>query len=103
MLPIIPIVPILTLHPASARRYSAPFRMQHFAIGLAGMGNVGAGVFKHLVQNRALLRERLGFELEVKKVALRDPKKDRGVAIPPELVTSRWQDILEDPSIQIVV
>ena len=77
--------------------------MQRFAIGLAGLGNVGAGVFKHLTQNRALLRERLGFELNVHKIALRDPKKDRGVAIPPELVTTRWQDLLEDPAIQIIV
>lgn len=77
--------------------------MQHFAIGLAGMGNVGAGVFKHLTLNRALLRERLGFELDVKKVALRDLKKDRGVTIPPEIITTNWQDILDDPSIQIVV
>jgi homoserine dehydrogenase len=77
--------------------------MQRFAIGLAGLGNVGAGVFKHLTQNRALLRERLGFELDVHKIALRDPKKDRGVAIPPELVTTRWQDLLEDPAIQIIV
>jgi len=77
--------------------------MQHFAIGLAGMGNVGAGVYKHLTQNRALLRERLGFELDVAKIALRDPRKDRGVAVPPELVTTRWQDLLDDPSIQIIV
>jgi homoserine dehydrogenase len=77
--------------------------MQHFAIGLAGMGNVGAGVYKHLTQNRALLRERLGYELDVKKIALRDPKKDRGVAVPSELITTQWQDLLDDPSIQIVV
>jgi len=77
--------------------------MQHFAIGLAGMGNVGAGVYKHLTQNRALLRERLGFELDVTKIALRDPRKDRGVAVPPELVTTQWQDLLDDPSIQIIV
>jgi homoserine dehydrogenase len=67
------------------------------------MGNVGAGVYKHLTQNRALLRERLGYELDVKKIALRDPKKDRGVAVPSELITTQWQDLLDDPSIQIVV
>ena len=67
------------------------------------MGNVGAGVFKHLTQNRALLRERLGYELDVQKIALRDPGKDRGVAVPPELVTTRWEDLLEDPAIQIIV
>jgi homoserine dehydrogenase len=77
--------------------------MQHFAIGLAGMGNVGAGVFKHLTQNRALLRERLGYELDVTKIALRDPKKDRGVAVPAELITTKWEDLLDDPAIQIIV
>jgi len=77
--------------------------MQHFAIGLAGMGNVGAGVFKHLTQNRALLRERLGYELDVKKIAVRDLKRDRGVAVPAELLTTRWEDLLEDPAIHIIV
>jgi homoserine dehydrogenase len=77
--------------------------MQHFAIGLAGMGNVGAGVFKHLMQNRALLRERLGFELGVKKIALRDINKDRGIEFPRGITTTRWQDILDDPEIRIVV
>jgi len=67
------------------------------------MGNVGAGVYKHLMQNRALLRERLGFELDVKKVAVRDLKKDRGVAVPDALLTTRWEDLLDDPSIQIIV
>jgi homoserine dehydrogenase len=77
--------------------------MQHFAIGLAGMGNVGAGVFKHLTQNRALLRERLGFELDVRKIALRDRNKARGVDFPADLVTTNWRDLLDDPAIQIVV
>ncbi len=67
------------------------------------MGNVGAGVFKHLTQNRALLRERLGYELDVTKIALRDPKKDRGVAVPAELITTKWEDLLDDPAIQIIV
>jgi homoserine dehydrogenase len=77
--------------------------MQHFAIGLAGMGNVGAGVFKHLTQNRALLRERLGYELDVKKIAVRDLTRNRGVSVPAELLTTNWQDLLDDPAIQIIV
>ena len=67
------------------------------------MGNVGAGVFKHLTQNRALLRERLGYELEVKRIAVRDLAKARGVSVPGELLTTRWEDLLDDPAIQIVV
>ena len=77
--------------------------MQTFGIGLAGMGNVGAGVYKHLTQNRALLRERLGYELEVKRIAVRDPAKARDISVPGELLTTRWEDLLDDPAIQIVV
>lgn len=77
--------------------------MQQFGIGLAGMGNVGAGVFKHLTQNRALLRERLAYELVVKKVAVRDLAKTRDINAPAELLTTRWEELLEDPSIQIIV
>ncbi len=77
--------------------------MQTFGIGIAGMGNVGAGVFKHLTLNRALLRERLGLELEVRKVAVRDRSKDRGVTVPENLLTTNWRELLDDPSIQIVV
>jgi homoserine dehydrogenase len=77
--------------------------MQNFGVGIAGMGNVGAGVFKHLTLNRALLRERLGFDLEVRKIAVRDRAKDRGVAVPDGLLTMNWRELLDDPAIQIVV
>lgn len=77
--------------------------MQTFGVGIAGMGNVGAGVVKHLTLNRALLRERLGFELDVRRIAVRERSKDRGVQVPDRLLTTNWQELLDDPSIQIVV
>ncbi len=77
--------------------------MQTLGIGLAGLGNVGAGVFKHLTQNRALLRERLGTDLEIRKIAIRDPIKRRDPSVPEALLTTRAEDLLDDPSIQIIV
>lgn len=77
--------------------------MQQFGVGLAGMGNVGAGVFKHLTQNRALLRERLGYELAVRRIAVRDVARARGVRVPGDLLTTNWRELLDDPAIQIVV
>jgi len=78
--------------------------MQHpIGIGLAGLGNVGAGVFKNLQANRALLRERLGLDLEVKKAAVRDVARRATEGFPPALLTSRWQDLVEDPEIRIIV
>jgi homoserine dehydrogenase len=78
--------------------------MQHpIGIGLAGLGNVGAGVFKNLQANRALLRERLGLDLEVKKAAVRDVARRAAEGFPPGLLTARWRDLVEDPEIRIVV
>jgi len=77
--------------------------MRQIGIGLAGMGNVGAGVYKHLVKNRVLLMERLGLELVVKKIAVRDLAKPRTVEAPKELLTSRWEDLIENPDIEVIV
>lgn len=72
-------------------------------IGLAGFGNVGAGVYKNLEKNRHLLRERTGSELEITKIAVRDPAKTRDYALPGGLVTTRLDDLVDDPDISIVV
>lgn len=96
-------------HSTLARGVRDIFRPQNLSmqqqihIGLAGMGNVGAGVYKHLLNNRILLMERLGFELAVKKVVVRDPARPRGVPVPDNVLTTRWQELIEDSSIAIVV
>ncbi len=77
--------------------------MKQIGIGLAGFGTVGAGVFKHLALNRDLLSERIGLDLAVRRIAVRDPKKKRDVSAPPEIFTTRWQDVVDDPEVQIVV
>jgi len=77
--------------------------MRTIGIGLAGFGTVGAGVYLHLEKNRALLRERTGCELLVRRVAVRDLSKPRPVALPAGLVTSDWRALLDDPSVEVVV
>jgi homoserine dehydrogenase len=76
---------------------------REIGIGLAGFGTVGAGVYKNLARNGALLEERTGTTFVVRRIAVRDLKKPREVAAPPELFTSRPDDLIEDPAIQIVV
>ncbi|MEI7776673.1 MAG: homoserine dehydrogenase, partial [Verrucomicrobiota bacterium] len=77
--------------------------MKQIGIGLAGFGTVGAGVFKNLAKNRALLSERLGVELAVRRVAVRDLKKARSVDAPAALFTDDWKKVVDDPAVQIVV
>jgi homoserine dehydrogenase len=72
-------------------------------IGLAGFGNVGAGVYKNIEKNRHLLRERTGCELEISKIAVRDPAKSREFALPEGIATTNLEDLVNDPDISIVV
>jgi homoserine dehydrogenase len=72
-------------------------------VGLAGLGNVGAGVYKNLVRNGDLLADRMGVSLVVKKIAVRDLQKVRDVQVPPELLTSDWRELIDDPHIPIIV
>ena len=71
-------------------------------IGLAGFGNVGAGVYKNLEKNRHLLRERTGCDLVITRIAVRDPSKTRDFALPEGLVTTDLNDLVNDPDISII-
>ena len=78
-----------------------PQRLIH--VGLAGLGNVGAGVFKNLEKNRDLIRQRTGADIRVKRVVVRNPSRVRDVAVPAEIISSDWLALVEDPEIQVIV
>ena len=77
--------------------------MKKVKIALLGLGNVGRGVWMIVNSNKEEIMKRCGYEVEVAKVLVRDKNKPRGVEIPNELVTTDFNDILEDDSIKIVV
>ncbi len=77
--------------------------MDKIKIGIIGLGTIGTGVAKTLLENTALLEERLGFSLELAAIADIDIEKDRGVSIPKELLTTDANTILNNPEIDIVV
>jgi len=73
------------------------------AVGLIGFGTVGTGVAKVLTSNAGLIRQRLGVPLELVKVADLDLTTDRGVTLPPGVLTSNARAVLDDPTIDIVI
>jgi homoserine dehydrogenase len=73
------------------------------SIGLAGLGNVGAGVYKNLERNGGLLAERTGHRFEVTRVAVRDLTRPRDVVVPPSKLTTDWRDLVADPEIRVIV
>lgn len=72
-------------------------------VGLLGFGTVGRGVLEVLERNAAVIEHRAGARIEVARVLVRDPHKDRGMHVPSGLLTDNPQDILGDPSIRVVV
>ncbi|MEO0414590.1 MAG: homoserine dehydrogenase [Verrucomicrobiota bacterium] len=74
-----------------------------FKIGLAGFGNVGAGVWKNIEKNRDLLRERTGHDLVVQRIAVRDPNKARDVALPEGIVTTDLEELTNDEDVDLII
>ena len=72
-------------------------------VGLVGFGTVGAGVAKILLANRALIQRRVGVPVELVRVADLDLARDRGVSLPPGLLTADLREVLDDPSVDIVL
>lgn len=77
--------------------------MDTIQIGLIGLGTIGTGVAKTLLENKALLEDRLGFSLSLKGIADIDITKDRGIAIPSGMLTTDAKKLLDDPGIDIII
>src|SRR5256712_1788490 len=72
-------------------------------VGLIGLGTVGAQVAERMLIWQSQLARRAGIELCLRRVLVRDVKKRRTVAAPPVLLTADADELLDDPSIQILV
>ena len=77
--------------------------MQKIGVGLVGWGTVGCGVVKVLRDNAEVIESRLGVRLELLRVADLDLERERPVSVPREMLTTRVDDILDDPEIDIVI
>ncbi|MFA5265639.1 MAG: homoserine dehydrogenase, partial [Opitutaceae bacterium] len=72
-------------------------------VGMIGGGTVGSGVFHALQKNSALMASRLGVSVSIVKVAVKAFDEPRPYAIPESVMTLNWQEVVNDPKIQIVI
>jgi len=77
--------------------------MARVNIGLIGFGNVGSGVVKILRDRKTFLSDRIGLEINIKKICDKNIVSKRNVAIDKNLLTRDIQEIIDDPQIDIVV
>jgi len=76
---------------------------KEIGVGLIGLGVVGGGAARALLERRDYFARQVGAPLVVRRAAVRDLKKPRSVELPPGVLTTNVQDVLTDPSIDIVV
>jgi homoserine dehydrogenase len=71
-------------------------------VGLLGVGTVGGGVLKTIRSQQQKLSDRLGRRVEVVKALVRNAEKQRSVPIENNLITTRFEEVLES-DVDIVV
>jgi homoserine dehydrogenase len=77
--------------------------MKEINIGLLGCGTVGTGVAKILIENKDLIRSRVGATLNLRRVADIDLKMDRGIRFDDGVFISDAYKVVDDPDIDIIV
>jgi homoserine dehydrogenase len=71
-------------------------------IAMLGCGVVGSQVARLLIANKADLSTRAGANLELVKVAVRNPKS-KNYGVPDKLLTSDLKSIVNDPQVDLVI
>jgi homoserine dehydrogenase len=86
------------------------FRFRHAAgmlrqvnLGMLGGGTVGSGVFHALQRNADLLAARIGVQVRVRKIAVKAFDEPRPYPIPRALMTTRWEEVVNDPQVHVVL
>src|SRR5262245_16362063 len=72
-------------------------------VGIVGMGTVGTGVAKVLVENSNRMLRRPGRPIELRRAVVRDLKKPRGIQLPAGVLTDDVQKVIADKDIQIAI
>jgi len=72
-------------------------------VGLLGCGTVGAAVARLLEDHGDDIGRRAGVRLAIKRIAVRDLGRDRGLGLPPDVFTTDTAAVIDDPAVDIVI
>lgn len=74
---------------------------QPLRVAIVGLGTVGSGVAKILLENSQHITQRTGRGIEIVSAIVRDPTKPRGVKLPDGVLATSF-DLMEAPEIDVV-
>ncbi|MDY3250883.1 MAG: homoserine dehydrogenase [Candidatus Choladocola sp.] len=72
-------------------------------VAILGLGTVGLGTYKVLRAQKEEMIHKIGAELEIRKILVRNVEKAAAKVDCPECVTNQWDEIVSDPEIRIVI
>jgi len=72
-------------------------------VGMLGMGTVGGGVVELLTRNSDQIKEKTETVFTLAKILVRDPSRPRNIELAQEIFTTNPDDIIDDPSISIII
>lgn len=70
---------------------------------LLGLGTVGTGVYKVLKNQKDEMTAKIGCQVEIKKILVRNLEKATSKVEDPSVLTNNWEEIVNDPEIGIVI
>ena len=76
--------------------------MQKTKVAIVGLGTVGSGVARLLLDHGDRTARHAGRTLWLQKAVVRDLRKPRQCDLPPGILTDRLEDVLEDEDVEVV-
>lgn len=76
--------------------------MPNTKVAIVGMGTVGEGVARLLLEQSERIARHAGRRVELVKAVVRDLRKPRQVRLPPGVLTSDLAEVTSDPEVQVV-
>lgn len=76
--------------------------MEKTKVAIVGMGTVGTGVAKLLLDHGDRTGRHAGRVLWLEKAVVKDLSKARSIKLPTGVLTDRVEDVLNDPEIKVV-
>jgi homoserine dehydrogenase len=71
-------------------------------VAIVGMGTVGSGVARLLVEHGARIARHAGQRLELAHAVVRDVDRDRGLKLPPGVLSDDIRRVTADPQVKVV-
>lgn len=72
-------------------------------VALLGLGTVGTGVYKVLNNQKEEMISKLGSQIQIRKILVRNLEKAAGKVEDTSVLTNNWDEIVKDPKIDLVI